>query len=53
MNIEHGNKPIASVPVDHLAQLQIHHASGSREQDTALISGQNTIIIDLIRLPVR
>ena len=53
MNIEHGNKPIASVPVGHLAQLQIHHTSESREQDTAVISGQNMIIIDLMRLPVR
>ena len=53
MNIEHDNKPIASVPVGHLARLQTHHASDSREQDTAVISGKNMIIIDLMRLPVR
>ena len=53
MNIEHGNEPIASVHVGYLAQLQIHHASESREQDTAVISDQNMIIIDLMRLPVR
>ena len=52
MNIEHGSKTIASVPVGHLAQLQTNNASESHKQDTTVISGQNMIIIELICLPV-
>ena len=53
MNIEHGSKTTASVPVGHLAQLETHHAPESHEQDTAVISGQHMIIVDLMPLPVR
>ena len=52
MRIEHGSKSIASVPVGHLAQLHTNHVSESHKQDTAVISGQNMIIIELICLPV-
>ena len=52
MKIEYGSKTTTSVPVGHLAQLQTHHAPESHEQDTAVISGQHMIIIDLMRLPV-
>ena len=52
MNIEHGSKTIASVPVGHLAQFQTNNASESHKQDTMVISGQDMIIIELICLPV-
>ena len=52
MNIEHGSKTIASVPVGHLTQLQTNNVSESHKQDTTVISGQNMIIIKLICLPV-
>ena len=48
MNIEHGSKTIASVPVGHLAQLQTNHVSESHKQDTTVISGQNMILIELM-----
>ena len=48
MNIGHGSKPIASVPVGHLAQLQTNHVSESHQQDTTVISGQNMILIELM-----
>lgn len=48
MNIGHGSKPIASVPVGHLAQLQTNHVSESHKQDTTVISGQNMILIELM-----
>ena len=47
INIGHGSKPTTSVPVGHLAQLESH------EQDTAVISGQHMIIVDLMPLAVR
>ena len=50
MNIEHGGKTIASVPVGHLAQLQTNDVSERDKQDTAVISGQNMIIVKLICL---
>ena len=53
MNIEYGSKTTAAVPVGHLAQLQLHQTPESHKQDTAVISGQNMIVIDLMRLPVR
>ena len=52
MNIEHGSRTIASVPVGHLAQLHTNNASERHKQDTMVISGQNMIIIELICLPV-
>jgi len=52
MNIGHGSKPTTSVPVGHLAQLETHHTPESHEQDTAVISGQHMIIVDLMPLPV-
>ena len=48
MNIGHSSKPIASVPVGHLAQLQTNHVSESHQQDTTVISGQNMILIELM-----
>ena len=48
MNIGHGSKPIASVPVGHLAQLQTNHVSESHKQATTVISGQNMILIELM-----
>jgi len=48
MNIEHGSKSIASVPVGHLAQLHTNHVSESHKQDTTVISGQKLIIIELM-----
>ena len=48
MNIEHGSKTITSVPVGHLAQLQTNNVSESHKQDTAVISGQNMILIELM-----
>ena len=48
MNIGHGSKPIASVPVGHLAQLQTNHVSESHQQATTVISGQNMILIELM-----
>ncbi len=53
MKIEYGSKTTASVPVGRLAQLQTHHASESHEQDSAVISGQHMIVVDLMPLPVR
>ena len=53
MNIEHSSNPTTSVPVGHLAQLETHHAPESHEQDTAVISGQHMIIVDLMPLAVR
>ena len=53
MNIGRSSKLTTSVPVGHLAQLETHHAPESHEQDTAVIGGQNMIIIDLVPLPVR
>ena len=53
MNIEYGSKTTAAVPVGHLAQLQLHQTPESHKQDTAVISGQNMIVIDLMRLPFR
>ena len=53
MKIEHGSEPAISVPVGHLAQLQTHHAPESHRQDTAVVSGQHMIIVDLMPLPVR
>ena len=48
MHIGHSSKPIASVPVGHLAQLQTNHVSESHQQDTTVISGQNMILIELM-----
>ena len=48
MHIGHSNKPIASVPVGHLAQLQTNHVSESHKQATTVISGQNMILIELM-----
>ena len=48
MNIEHGSKTIASVPVGHLAQLQTNNVFESHKQDTTVISGQNMILIELM-----
>ena len=53
MNIGHGSKPTTSVPVGHLAQLETHRAPESHGQDTAVITGQHMIIVDLMPLPVR
>ena len=48
MHIGHSSKPIASVPVGHLAQLQTNHVSESHKQATTVISGQNMILIELM-----
>ena len=48
IHIGHSSKPIASVPVGHLAQLQTNHVSESHQQDTTVISGQNMILIELM-----
>ena len=48
MHIGHSSKPIASVPVGHLARLQTNHVSESHQQDTTVISGQNMILIELM-----
>ena len=53
MVIKHDSKKTGSVPVGHLAQLQLHQTPESHKQDTAVISSKNMIVIDLMRLPVR
>tara|TARA_Y100001960_G_scaffold319311_1_gene390445 strand:+ start:125 stop:730 length:606 start_codon:yes stop_codon:yes gene_type:complete len=50
MNIEHGSRIIASVPVGYVAQLHTNNVSESHKQDTVVISGENMIIIELICL---
>ena len=52
MNIEYGSKPLASVPVGHLAQLKITNVSEGHQQETVVISGQTMIIVDLMYLPI-
>lgn len=52
INIKHGSKTTTSVPVGHLARLETHHAPKSHKQDSAVISGQHMIIIDLMPLPI-